>query len=205
MAENEDEKYSPQGDNEESNCPECGENVSRGMKFCPNCGATLIPGVSAPAGRIREKPRFDFPGLVSIGIFLVLLGTIYLGTAGLTDALVSFIGDFRLVEISEQPRFMLPAPASHHPAVYGAVETFCLVFGASQVFVLVLRLVLQSPLSKKTETASGLIFWLGVGYIAGLLKTETISWFNFWAGVIIFAGLSLVVRSLLGLALSEKV
>jgi len=59
-----------------------------------------------------------------------------------------------------------------------------------------LRFVLRDTLSRKAETLSGIIFWLGAGLLLNMLLVENIDWFAFLGGLIIFVGLSLVVRSL---------
>jgi len=147
----------------------------------------------------------DVPGLVSLGFFLVILGAIFLITPDAVGAASAFIKDFTLVEIPGTPRWLLPAPASSHPVIYGAVERFCLAFGASQAVVLILRFVFRSSVSKKAKSLGDIVFWSGISYIAGLLQTGGLGWFTFWSGFIIFAGLSLIIRSLIILALGEKV
>ena len=157
--------------------------------------------------KIRGGSRMgnmDVPGLVSFGFFLVLLGAIYLSTPNAVDAIRALIDDFTLVEIPGSPRWVFPAPASNHPVIYGSVERFCFAFGASQVIVLILRFVYRSSLSRKAKSVSDVFFWLGAAYIADLLKTGVLNWFMFWSGFIIFAGLSLIIRSLIVLALGEK-
>lgn len=141
--------------------------------------------------RLEKQDRLEF---VSFGFFLVLVGTIYLITPNLYGEFVAFFKDFQLVEVA--PNMFFPSPASNHPVVYGAVMKFCLVFGLFQVVLLGLRFVLRDTLSRKAETLSGIIFWLGASFLSNMLSVENIDWFAFISGLIIFVGLSLVVRSL---------
>jgi DNA-directed RNA polymerase subunit RPC12/RpoP len=33
----------------ETKCPACGSRISKGISFCPNCGAKIVPQQEAPA------------------------------------------------------------------------------------------------------------------------------------------------------------
>jgi len=152
-------------------------------------------------GRVEERERserrlekWDRLGFVSLGFFLVLVGIIYLTTPNCYGEFVAFFKDFKLVKVA--PNVFFPAPASNHPVVYGAVMEFCFVFGPFQIVLLGLRFVLRDTLSRKAETLSGIIFWLGAGFLLNMLFVENIGWFAFLGGLIIFVGLSLVLRSL---------
>jgi len=144
-----------------------------------------------PERRLEERDRLEF---VSFGFFLVLVGTINLITPNIYSEFVAFFKDFKLVEVA--PNLFFPSPASNHPIVYGAVMKFCFAFGLFQVVILGLRFVFRDTLGRKAGTLSGIIFWLGAGFLSNMLLTENIDWFAFLSGLIIFVGLSLVVRSL---------
>ena len=152
-------------------------------------------------GRVEERERsergpekWDRLGFVSLGFFLILVGTIYLITPNIYDEFVAFFKDFKLKEVA--PNMFFPSPASNHPVVYEAVMKFCFGFGLFQIMILGLRFVLRDTLSRKAETLSGIIFWLGAGFLLNMLLVKNIDWFAFLGGLIIFVGLSLVVRSL---------
>jgi len=151
----------------------------------------IIEEPERPEGRL-ERDRLGF---VSFGFFLILVGTIYLITPNCYDEFVAFFKDFKLMKVA--PNMYFPAPASNHPVVYGAVMKFCFAFGLFQIVLLCLRFALRDTLSRKAETLSGIIFWLGAGFLSNMLLAENIGWFAFLGGLIIFVGLSLVVRSLM--------
>ncbi len=111
--------------------------------------------------------------------------------------------DFQLVEIME-PNIFLPAPASSHPVLYGAIEEFSYLFGIFQVGMLILRFAYGSSPSQKAGTASNVVFWLGAGYLLGILKDQAIGWFAFLAGLIILIGLSIIIRSAITLGIAQK-
>ena len=133
-------------------------------------------------------------GFISFGFFLILVGFIWLNTPDLKDAVVAFFKDFHLEKAFQNVR--LPAPRSEwgHKVVYSAFQQFCLGYGLFQIVVLVLRFVFGSSVNDKAGTVSGVVFWLGLGFFAGLLATEAVGWFAFLAGFIVVVGLSLIVR-----------
>ena len=51
-------------------------------------------------------------------------------------------------------------------------------------------------MDKLAGTFSGMVFWLGVGFVANMLSAGTIKWFVFIGWIIVLIGLSLVIRSL---------
>jgi hypothetical protein len=101
----------------------------------------------------------------------------------------------------------LPAPSN--PAALGNVELytagfeFAIALGVVEIVVLLLRVWMHSPVSRKAETLENIVFWLGASYlIITYLVNMSIAaeWFVFWAGIILIFGLSLVTRSFVLLA-----
>lgn len=135
---------------------------------------------------------WDRLSLASFGFFLILIGAILLLTPNYHNEFVSFFRGFHLVKVTSN--VSLPAPKSSHPIVYTAVMDFCIAYGLFQIAILVLRFVLRDPIDRKAGTASGIVFWLGAGYLLSMLLIESIGWFDFLAGLVIFIGLSIVVR-----------
>jgi len=140
----------------------------------------------------RRSEGWDRLSLASLGFFLILIGAILLVTPNYRNEFVSFFRDFHLVKVT--PNVSLPAPKSSHPIVYTAVMEFCIAYGLFQIAILVFRFALRDPIDRKAGTASGIVFWLGAGYLLSMLLTESIGWFDFLAGLAIFVGLSIVVR-----------
>lgn len=140
----------------------------------------------------RRSEGWDRLGLASLGFFFILIGAILLVTPNYHNEFVSFVRDFHLGKVT--PNFSLPAQKSSHPIVYTAVMEFCIAYGLFQIAILVFRFALRDPIDRKAGTASGIVFWLGAGYLLSMLLTESIGWFDFLAGLAIFVGLSIVVR-----------
>ncbi len=146
-----------------------------------------------------RKPRegADWLGLVSFGFFFILIGTLWVVTPNLTEKVIEFFKDFKLVNLTEH--IVLPAPVHSHPVVYTAALQFCLVFGVFQIIILILRFFFGSSLNKKAETLSGAVFLLTVGFFLQMLINETIGWLGLIGGIITSVGLAVTLSSLLKL------
>ena len=144
----------------------------------------------------RQHENRDLLGLVSFGFFLLLVGVIWIVTPDFSQKVVNFFKDFELEE-EIFPNVFLPAPADSHPVVYTALSRFCFVFGLFQIAILVLRFFFRDPIDKMAGTFSGIVFWLGVGFVSNMLADGAIKWFGFLGWFIVVIGLSIVVRSLL--------
>ena len=138
---------------------------------------------------------------ISAGVFFVLVGAIFVTTPNLFDKILAFFGNFDFVRVPNLG-FSFPAPASPetHSVLYSAVTHFSLIWGLFQIASLALRFVVGSPFSKKAETASNLVFWLGASYLISTLLNEMTTrttWFVFWAEIIMLIGVSLIIRAII--------
>jgi hypothetical protein len=136
---------------------------------------------------------------ISAGFFFILIGAIFVITPNLLDKIIEFLRGFDIVRVPNMDIF-IPAPAhpKDHSVVYSAVTLFSFVWGLFQILILALRFVFRSPLDKKAETVSNLVFWLGTGFLTSTFLNETITrttWFVFWTGIIMLIGVSLVIRA----------
>jgi hypothetical protein len=150
---------------------------------------------------LPDKKKENLISALYIGLIFVLLAVLYLINVhtNLWNSFNHFLNNFILATV---PGTGLQLPAPENPAayiiLYNAAFQFCLGLGAVEIFVLVLRVWLNSPLPRKAETIENLVFWLGTSYLVAtyLINVTIISeWFVFWAGVILIGGLSLVARS----------
>lgn len=126
-------------------------------------------------------------GLVSFGFFVLLLGIITIITPHPLKETESFFRDiFR-------PNQGFISPSDPHPVLYTAVYQFALIYGLFSIGILVLRFAMRDSANRKGSTASSVVFWLGVAFLAYMLAAATITWFAFWAGFIVIIGLMIIV------------
>lgn len=147
---------------------------------------------------------------VSAGFFFVLVGALFTITPNLFERIVDFFENFDILRVPNTT-IWLPAPAQPwaHSDVYRAAEQFSFALGVFQIVILALRFAAGSPVGKKAETVSNLVFWLGVGFLINRLLIEIsildrIGWFVFWTGVLMLLGLSLIVRAIILAAASRR-
>jgi hypothetical protein len=136
-----------------------------------------------------------------IGAIFIAIGVIYyihLPNSLFLDV-INFFNGLTLARVPDT-QIYLPAPIApaQHADLYLAAFQFCLIIGIVVVVVLALRFLFDSPINRKAETISNVVFWLGVSYLIAtyLVDGATINkWFVFWIGVIIIFGLSLIARA----------
>jgi len=140
--------------------------------------------------RMSRREGWDVLSMVSFGFFLLLVGIIIIITPHPLKETQSFFRD--LFENAQG----FPAPSQPHPVFYTAIMRFTLIYGLFSIGILVLRFVLHESANRKANTASGVVFWLGVALFAYLLAAESIGWFAFWAGIVVVIGLMVIVGAL---------
>jgi hypothetical protein len=156
----------------------------------------------------REYVRGHYEGLlsaVSVGFFLILVGTLFITTPNLLDKVVTFLSHFHVVQVGSTNMYV-PAPEhlGDHLDVYLAAREFSLVWGVFLIAMLGTRFLLDSPLRRKAENIGDIVFWLGATYLiqtflAAPTQTSSIDvtkWFEFWAALIMFIGVSLIARAI---------
>ena len=133
---------------------------------------------------------------ISIGFFLVLVGTIFVITPNLFDKIIDLAKDFKLVDVPNSG-LILPGPESprDYSVVYVAVAQFSFALGLFQIVILALRFVIPSSWGKRAETVGNLVFWLGTGFLIQSFLLETTQWFIFWSTIIMLLGVSLIARA----------
>lgn len=141
---------------------------------------------------MKRGDRHLLSGL-SFGVFLVIVGAIFLITPNLIDEIEPFFRDFELEQVSENIYF--PTPQHPHPTLYNSVAVFCFAFGTYQILLLILKFALETEPTQKAETLTSIIFWLTAGSIVLMLKNGSIKWLTFIAGLVILAAIVIIIRS----------
>jgi len=142
-------------------------------------------------------------GAISAGFFFLLIGVIFVTTPNLFEKTLDFFRDFDVVQIPNTGiSIFAPTFPRVHQAVYTAAEQFSFAFGFFQLVILALRFFARSPWSRKAETTSNFVGWIGTGYLIRTLLIGTTrwsgitTWFVFWSAIIMLLGLSLIVRAI---------
>jgi hypothetical protein len=139
------------------------------------------------------------------GLFIIVALVYYIHISdNLWNNLIDFFTTLTLAPIPTTG-ISLPAPSMQggFTNLYIAASHFAIAVGILEIIILLLRVVLHSPVSRKAETIENVVFWLGASYltITYLVNiTITSEWFVFWAGIILMFGLALVARAFVLLA-----
>jgi len=137
-------------------------------------------------------------GLLSFGLFLILLGTIWAATPNLTEDVRAFVDpeNWHLKNVTENIAF--PDPKDSHPILYTAAMQFCFIFGVLQIAILFLRFAFHESINKKAEIVSGIAFSFSVSFFLHML-VNGLSFFGFIGGIIVSGGLALLSGSVVKL------
>lgn len=133
---------------------------------------------------------------ISVGFFLLLVGTIFVITPNLFDRILDFLKSFGLINIPHTDMvFIGPEFPFLHLTVYQAVGQFSIALAVFQIFILALRFVIPSSWEKRSETVGNFVYWTGAAFLIQLFLIENTQWFVFWSTLIIIVGVSLIARA----------
>ena len=155
---------------------------------------------------LTDKKKENLISAVVIGGLFIIVALVYYIhiSDDLWNRLIDFFTTLTLAPVPTTG-ISLPAPASptDNGILYVTASHFAIAVGILEIIILMLRVVLHSPVSRKAETIENVVFWLGAGYLSiTYLVNMTIpsEWFVFWAGIILMFGLALVARAFVLLA-----
>ena len=138
---------------------------------------------------------------ISVGAVFILIGMVFVLAQpnSFWDSLMAFISNITWRSVSGLI-ISLPTPTNPaaHAVLYTAAFQFCIGLGILQILLLLIRLMIQSSISKTAETFGSLVYWFGASYMVTtyLNNTTTVNeWFMFWAGILIVLGFSLIARA----------
>ena len=147
----------------------------------------------------KETPRQYQEGIftaISIGFFLLLVGTLFVINPDLFGGILDFFKDFKLVDVPHT-NIMFPAPESPqlHLTVYQAARQFSIALGVFQVVILALRFFIPSSWGKRSEAVGSLVYWVGAIFLIQYFLIESTQWFVFWSTILILAGVSIIAKA----------
>jgi hypothetical protein len=134
---------------------------------------------------------------ISIGFFLLLVGTLFIVNPDLFGSILDFFKDFQLVDVPNT-NIILPAPESPrlHLTVFQSARQFSLALAVFQIFILALRFFVPSSWEKRSETVGNFVYWGGASFLIQSFLIETTQWFIFWSTIIILVGVSMIARAI---------
>ena len=154
--------------------------------------------MSSGSRGFSHRHREGMLSAISIGFFLILVGTIFVLNPDLPNKIIDFARpeSFELKAVSTSLNVSLPIPKnpSAHLLIYRTVEQFSLVWAVFLVAMLGVRFIFGSPARNKAESFGNIVFWFGAAYFVQTLLVDTTKWFEFWATIIALIGVSLIVR-----------
>ena len=148
---------------------------------------------------------------VAVGAVFILIGIVFITTPNLATSIGDFFGDMTTAQFpfgSSSSTIALPAPAhpGSHTTVYSAWTQFDFGIGILQVVILVWRLMIGSPLRRKSETLGNLVFWFGAAFLtmSVLSVGTTTSWFEYWSALVMLVGITVVLRAIIHLVAGKR-
>ena len=151
------------------------------------------------------RDRWQHEGIITaiaFGGFLIIVGMLFALTSDLWQNITSFFDhlttrSFPFGNPGSTISFPAPADTAAHKALYTALLEFDVAFGLLQVFILALRIRVQSKIRRIAETLGNAVFWLGAAFLVSniLLLGSVRSWYEYWGALIILVGVSLIARA----------
>jgi hypothetical protein len=147
----------------------------------------------------KKNPHQYKEGLftaISIGFFLLLVGTLFIIHPNLFGSILDFFQDFELVDVPHT-NIIFPAPENPqiHLTVYQATGQFSIILGIFQIVILALRFFIPSSWGKRSETVGNFVYWIGASFLVQSFLIENTQWFVFWSTIIILFGVSIITRA----------
>ena len=149
---------------------------------------------------LSDKKKESLFTAIFIGGVVIIIALIYLIhlSDNLWDSLINFFSSLTLAPVPATG-ISLPAPTNpaEHMNLFNAASQFTMSLGVLEIVLLMLRIRLNSPVSRIAETIENIVFLLGTSYLIITYlanMTLTSEWFVFWAGIILIFGLALMVR-----------
>ncbi|WGM89091.1 MAG: hypothetical protein IAX21_08445 [Candidatus Bathyarchaeota archaeon] len=133
---------------------------------------------------------------ISFGFFILILGILFISTPDLYGNITDFFGDIGIEEVSNSGVF-LPAPEDprSHLALYNVMGLVSIAGVVFQAIMLILRFVIPSTWTKRSETMGNFVYWIGVAFLVQWFLIDSTQWFVFWSCIIMAAGVSLIARA----------
>lgn len=179
-------------------CPKCGAKREKDDKFCHSCGASLteekkeLPEREVCFGE-RERRR-DYLGLVSFGIFLLIVGIVFLANPNIFSHINSWVQ-----EMAEKKTLLRPPQD-----LIDSASLFFVLIGASNFFMAGIRLVGDKAVRRIfADILTGVALVL-FGYLIYLYGAHTLGWQMVLAIEAVACGLLVILYSIIHYLFPKK-
>jgi DNA-directed RNA polymerase subunit RPC12/RpoP/drug/metabolite transporter (DMT)-like permease len=185
-------------------CSKCGAEIEKDDLFCPYCGAQLTTQPSKEYeketyvhGRdvcFEVERRRDYTGLISFGIFLVIIGIVFIANPNVTSNFSSWTEQMtKAKSLSRPPQDLINSAA-----------LFFGLIGLSDFFLAAVRFiahrVTRRALSNILSGAALVLF----SYLIYLYGRHELTWQVALATEVVFCGLLVIVYSTLHYLFPKK-
>ena len=174
-------------------CPKCGAEVKEDDKFCPYCGTSLAAKTRAEERHAQERDvcfgeaerRKDYSGLVSFGLFLLIVGIVFVANANI-------VSDFGLwVEQLTSEKHLLRPP----PELITSATLFFGLIGLSNFFVAGIRYMIDRARRRVLSDVLSGIALVSFSYLIHLYGIHALTWQMVLAVEVIACGLLVIAYS----------
>jgi len=169
-------------------CPRCGAEVKAGDKFCPYCGTSLATGGQPHRERevcFEGERRRDYSGLVSFGIFLLIVGTVFIVNPNL-------ISEFRfwVMQLANEKILVRPPQG----LIVAATVLFSLT-GLSNFLVAGIQLFTYGARRRVLSDALSGVALVSFSYLIYLYGAYAVTWQMVLAIEVMVCGLLIILYS----------
>lgn len=180
-------------------CEKCGAQVSDEDQFCPSCGNPVKPGVERRALRRprharerdvcfgREEPRGDPLGVVEFGLFLLVVGAVYMSNPNILNSFVSWVRTMSDLQTAIRP----PATLINSAALF-----FGLI-GVSNLLTAGIRTMVDKVWRRILPDILAGLGLLAFAYVINLYGQRVIAWTNILAIMAIVFGAMVILYTFL--------
>jgi hypothetical protein len=186
-------------------CPKCGAETEKNDEFCRICGTRLVAETGEPVERKRsvqerevcfgEGERYrDYSGLVSFGVFLLIVGIIFLTNPNLISDFSSWIERMTTQETLLRP-------------TQGLIDSAALFFaliGISDFFLASVRFMARQRLRRVLSNILSGVALVSFSYFIYLYGRHALTWQMTLAAEAVVCGLLIILYSVLRYLFPKK-